>query len=202
MTDHINEPDNTRHRAIDDQIDAALAKYAAIEPRAGLEDRIFANLRAQERPSAGIVWWRWAGAVVAAAVMVITLLVWKWEMPGRERIVRQPSTSHEERQPQVSIKAAPKESQRQTVRMAARHVRKGGSHPQVVVAAEPKLVQFPSPQPLSEQERILVSYVAANPERAVLLARLRTEELQQEQTEDMKALPTGDRGIDSEPNRD
>ena len=201
MTDHVHEPDNIRHRAIDDQIDAALATYAAIEPRPGLEERILANLRAQEGPSVGIVWWRRAG-VLAAALVVITWLVWKRETPERGRIVRQPSISHEERQPQVSINALPKKSQRQTVRMAARHVPKGGSHPQVVVAAEPKLVQVPSPQPLSEQERILVGYVAANPERAVLLARLRTEALRQEQAEEMKGLPTDDREIDSKRNSD
>lgn len=199
MTDHINDSDNTRHRAIDDQIDAALAKYAAIEPRAGVEERILANLRAQERPSAGIVWWRWAGVLTAVAI-VTALLVWKREMPGRAQIVRQPSIFHQEKRPEVAITATPKRSQRPTGQIAARHMRKGGSHQRVVVAAEPKLVQFPSPQPLSEQERILVSYVAADPERAVLLARLRTEALRQEELEGVKALPTGDRGIDSERN--
>ena len=41
----------------------------------------------------------------------------------------------------------------------------------MVAAGSPKLDQFPSPQPLSEQEKILTNYVAQYPEHAVLIAR-------------------------------
>jgi hypothetical protein len=64
------------------------------------------------------------------------------------------------------------------------------SSPKVEIAAAPRLDQFPSPQPLSEQEKILASYVEKYPERSVLLARARTEALRQDQLEEMKALPS------------
>jgi hypothetical protein len=57
--------------------------------------------------------------------------------------------------------------------------------PQPVVAASaPKLDQFPSPQPLSEQEKILASYVAEYPEHAVLVAQARAEALLRDQEEE------------------
>jgi hypothetical protein len=52
-----------------------------------------------------------------------------------------------------------------------------------VPKALPKLDQFPSPQPLSEQEKLLASYVAVYPKQAALLAKLRTEELERERIE-------------------
>jgi hypothetical protein len=66
------------------------------------------------------------------------------------------------------------------------------------MAGNPKLDQFPSPRPLSEQEKLLQSYVAEYPERAVLIARARTEALRQDQLEEMKGFPSGDRGTDSD----
>jgi hypothetical protein len=57
-------------------------------------------------------------------------------------------------------------------------------------AAEPKLDVFPSPLPLSEQEKMLASYVAEYPKEAALIARLRTEALQREFEEEMRAEET------------
>jgi len=70
-----------------------------------------------------------------------------------------------------------------------------------VVAATPRLDRFPSPEPLSEQERLLRNYVAQYPEQAVRLARLRSEALRQDQLEEMNAFP-GDRAPDSEERTD
>jgi hypothetical protein len=200
MTEQHNKFDVGKRDPLDERIDAVLSRFVVVEPRAGLEERVLANLRARQKTSTGMAWWHWAG-VAAALAIATTLLVWRLEKPGRERIVRQPSTSHQERQPEVSVDAPPTTSQ-PTVRAASGHVPKRGSHRQVVVAFGPKLDQFPSPQPLSEQEKILLSYVAAYPERAVLLARLRTEELRQERVEEMEPVPVGDRGRDSERNSD
>jgi hypothetical protein len=66
------------------------------------------------------------------------------------------------------------------------------------MAGNPKLEQFPAPQPLSEQEKLLQAYVAKYPEQAGLVARARTEELRQEQLEEINGFPAGDRDMDSE----
>jgi hypothetical protein len=55
---------------------------------------------------------------------------------------------------------------------------------QPTVAAGPKLEQFPSPQPMSEQEKILASYVAQYPEHAALIAEARSEALKKDRREE------------------
>ena len=39
---------NRKQDEFDRMLDAALAKYAAVEPRTGLEERVLANLRAEQ----------------------------------------------------------------------------------------------------------------------------------------------------------
>jgi hypothetical protein len=64
--------------------------------------------------------------------------------------------------------------------------RRGMHRPQSEAVADyPKLDQFPSPRPLSEQEKILESYVTNYPEHAALIARARAEELRRDAAEEM-----------------
>jgi len=49
-----------------------------------------------------------------------------------------------------------------------------------IAVAGPKLDVFPSPLPLSEQEKILASYVAQDPWRAALVAEARMDDLRHE----------------------
>jgi hypothetical protein len=72
----------------------------------------------------------------------------------------------------------------------------------IAIAPHPKLGQFPSPQPLSEQEKILQNYVAKYPEQAVLVARARSEELRRDQLEEMQTFPASDPTTDSEERND
>jgi hypothetical protein len=57
-----------------------------------------------------------------------------------------------------------------------------------IAAAGPKLDSFPSPLPLSEQEIILASYVAEDPEQAALVAEARMDALRQ-QDEERRLIP-------------
>src|SRR5271163_2932709 len=59
--------------ALDRELDAALAKYAAVEPRLGLEDRILAHVRAERERVRDRSWWRWS--VVPAAVAAVAVIV-------------------------------------------------------------------------------------------------------------------------------
>jgi hypothetical protein len=52
-----------------------------------------------------------------------------------------------------------------------------------VVASAPRLEQFPSPEPLSEQEEFLARYVEQFPHEAVLVARAQTQLMKQEMIE-------------------
>jgi hypothetical protein len=63
-----------------------------------------------------------------------------------------------------------------------------------VAEANPKLDVFPSPRPLSEQERILESYVNQFRQEAVLIARARSELEIRDQQEEMRDADEGQNG--------
>ena len=201
MTDDTHKFDLTKGEPWDDQIDAALAKYAAVEPRAGLEERVLAHLRAQRKSSTSMAWWPRAG-VAAAAILIATLLLWKLERPREERIVRHQPGLQQREQPQVAVHPVLPKSEQRAVRVSVRRSRRHlaretpvrSSEPTVtrrhepvrlaatrvaqprnVVAANPKLDQFPSPQPLSEEEIALTHYVRNFPKEAQLVAQAQEE---------------------------
>src|SRR5579863_3792234 len=63
---------------LDPVLDAALAKYAAVEPRVGLEDRVLAHLQAERARPPVRAWWHRSLAGAAAVVVVIALaLAWR-----------------------------------------------------------------------------------------------------------------------------
>src|ERR1700757_4524333 len=63
---------NRNQDELDRALDAALAKYVA-EPRAGLEERVLANLRAETARGAERAWWRWGVLAFVAAALLFAL---------------------------------------------------------------------------------------------------------------------------------
>lgn len=169
----INDFENTK-TPLDDQLDAALAKYAAVEPRPGLEERILAKLNSRERTLSRVPWWRWAGAL-AAALLVVILVLWRGENHNPQRIVSRPVGSQEQIPLQVVTDKAPVIQARPSAPAMVKRERKRTSTQPVVAAAGPKLDQFPSPQPLSEEELALVRYVHSFPKEATLIAQRQEE---------------------------
>jgi hypothetical protein len=171
---------------LDRVLDAALAKYAAVEPRTGLEERVLANLRSVKATGAHGAWWRWslAAVAVAAILLVAITLAWRSHTPSRPAIANHPtSTEHRSAGPEKDVahhdtNVIPRRP-RQTRRTHAL-----GSAP--VVAAVPKLDQFPSPHPLSEQEKILATYVAQFHDEAVLIARARKEAMERDRQKELR----------------
>jgi len=194
-----NAPDVERNR-LAREIDAALARYSAVEPRAGLEERVLANLRAEQVRGPNHAWWRWSVAVALAAVVVAAMVVgWRSAKPPRPVMVNHPSTpapGANELRTNVAANGGVKQlrpsrqaSQRPTTRRRPQIA--------VVAAVTPKLDQFPSPQPLSEQEQILATYVAQFHRQAALIARVANEELQRDRAEliDKPQGPGGQSGF-------
>lgn len=178
----INKFDNTGQPPLDDQLEAALAKYAAVEPRTGLEERILANLKSRPSSSTRVAWWRWA-AVVAAALIVTSLVLWV-EKHNAQQIVRRPTTSSEQASHQTIAQSAPPNSTRRVNPVKVRRTAKR-SFTQPLATAELKLDRFPSPRPLSEEELALVRYVQSFPREATLIAQAQEEfELQMQKEMD------------------
>jgi hypothetical protein len=129
---------------LDRMLDAALAEYANVEPPTGMERRILARVR-ESGAGRRMVWWRWAAAIPALAC-VIAVLVYR-EQPAIEP-------------PRLALSVPP-------APVLARPVAKPVLRPRPVPL--PKLEVFPTPSPLSAEERALAMLVAQFPEKAVEL---------------------------------
>ncbi len=182
----------SRGDELDRVLDAALAKYAAVEPRTGLEERVLANLRSAA-PLANGAWWRWSLATALAAVLLIVItLAWRSRAPSHPEIANHPtSTEHSGAGSEKNVAHHANATPRP--RLTHRTHALGSA---TVVAAVPKLDQFPSPHPLSEQEQILAAYVAQFHDEAVLVARARKEA--SERDRERESREAGSDGSDSQ----
>ena len=168
--------EDKKRTPLDDQLDAALAKYAAAEPRAGLEARILANLRAQQSVPSRMLSWRWA-VTLTTALLIMTVLIWRAERHRLPNVVRQANPEHQTQPPVAKNTQAENDSSR-TVSISS--VRRKRHTQRTRAEAPPKLDQFPSPRPLTEQEKLLAEYVNQFQEEAVVVARARAEVLRQD----------------------
>jgi hypothetical protein len=169
MTDH----DQEKH--LDELLDSALSAYSSAEPRPGLETRILAQVReaAGTTGSPSRNWrWLWAGAVAVAAVLLIAVWIgWHTQSPApTNNVVR---TNKPPAQPAPRFES----SAPVTASNPANHRRRerGVHSPQTVAIAVPRQPVFPEPTPLSEQEKLLLSYYAQTP-RQELIAQSHPDE--------------------------
>jgi hypothetical protein len=204
MTDqnHSNDyrPEGATRRvpetdALDRELDAALARYAAVEPRAGLEDRVLAHLQAERELSSAHAAWGWpqVTALAAAVVIVVAVSVWMFRKPT-QAVRHLPATQQSTQVGEDSGTATGKPPAPVATRKTSGH---GPHRVRRVATAVPKLEVFPSPQPLSEQEQLLANYIAEYPEHALLVARALADPLRPDQLKEMPPFPSGDVATDS-----
>lgn len=167
--------------AIDRALDAALAKYSGIEPRAGLEERVLAHLHAEPLSPTRPAWLQWglAGSVVAIvimAVLIMAVLTWRLSRASHSVVanhppvtIQRPSTPETKTAPHAAEVSAAKRTLPRVpaARRAAPAAR--------MLAKYPKLDQFPSAQPLSAEEIALARYVKNFPKEAQLVAQAQKE---------------------------
>jgi hypothetical protein len=181
------------HDGLGRELDGALAKYTDVEPRAGLENRVLANLRAERERLPNHGWWRWSVAGALATVVIVSLvLAWKSGKPSQPVVANHASpTAQPTKNPatQVASNSSANEihprSSTATTRGDARHPRSTA-----LAAADPKLDHFPSPRPLSKEEQLLVRYVQDFPQEAVMIAKAQAES--EKEMEELSGLePSG-----------
>jgi hypothetical protein len=164
--------------ALDSLLNRALAKYSAAEPRPGLEERILAGLRTAPKDSATPAWRRWFLVPAAATVVIAIALWWQFALPSHTPTANLPPVT-QSNAPALNVPVSKVEQQDahvETLRRTAQSVvpkthRKGTAYS----VTHPKLEQFPSPQPLSEQELALAKYASAYPQEAALIATAQVE---------------------------
>jgi hypothetical protein len=201
----------------DRELDAALATYAAVEPRTGVEQRVLANLRAERQRLAARGWRRWpalAALAVAASIAVVSAsLLTKSKVfnpattsdVGSREGVANDSRPEVAAQGKVGKPALEGGSLHERVQPTGYAKGAGANHlaahesPQAEAAAEaaPKLERFPAPEPLSEQEKLLVRFVEDNPQEAALVAEARAEQLRRED-EEMEEFGAGAEQVQQE----
>jgi hypothetical protein len=170
---------NEREKLIDRWLDEALKQCGSVEPRWGLEDRVLATLRTESERIPSPIWSSRPAWIMLATVVVAALLIFTWRTRAmRETVVTPPQ--HKLPVPVGTTSPATDI----TARTSSPHHRlpsPATDHISAKNEALPRLDQFPSPQPLSEQEQMLARYVQQFPRQAVLMARAQTTLFQQEE---------------------
>ena len=137
-----------RDDELDKLLDGALSAYSGEEPRPGLEVRVMNRVRG-ERHVHRFAWLTWAIAIpLLVCVLAITLLL----------RTKRDSTPRVPRAAPVIAKIIPAPPVRRTVIPAS--VYKSGRKR---VPLLPRREQFPTPTPLTDEERALLAVVAGAP---------------------------------------
>jgi hypothetical protein len=162
----------------DDWLDKALRQYGNAEPRIGLENRIFANMALRGKHARFRYSYAWvlAGATAGAFLIGLWLGIWHRPLGAPQKVTGQQTAGN------VATQAGPKiiPAARREKRVAQLPSRKKGHGVGAVeLAGAPRLEQFPSPRPLSQQEVLLARYARQFPTEAVLIAQ-RQDKFQQE----------------------
>ena len=163
--------DDRRDQFVDELLEASLKQYRGEEPRPGLEMRILAGVRSRERAARlrGLAWAVAACAGISAAVILAL------HFPPTRYRQPSPSTSGAQRAALQAGKTSPMPGSANSRIWSPRLVqgqeprtpkppcgpKPSGGGPGVRATRPARPEQFPTPMPLTEQERLLLAYVAS-----------------------------------------
>lgn len=150
------ELDNKK-RLADKWLDSALKHYDT-EPEAGLEDRLLRKLRAVPRQRAPWQFWS-AWATVAALALAIAVVFVHYQHSGLNNL------NVDDVSRRIAVRAQPAPP---PIIVSTKKPEKKIHRPSRAVAQRQWPSQFPTPQPMSEQERMFVSYAEHFPTEAML----------------------------------
>ena len=148
---HDDKPD----QFVDELLEASLKQYRAEEPRAGLEMRVLAGVRSRQ----GAVRRRrlvWALAACAGTLAAIVLALHSARAPRREPVI---SSSAPRQTAKTAASPGSADSRLWSPRLVQGPKEKPRT-PKPGVRATKRPEQFPSPLPLTDQEKLLLTYFA------------------------------------------
>jgi hypothetical protein len=159
---------NAKDNQLDALLDSMLAEYSAVEPRPGLENRILTNIR-EATGKEKSPWWRWrwiwAGAAAAAVALIIAVMLLsspgsrKQPVPVAQGNSAQENSGTERGTTPHVANAAPERAAVPSHPTAVAHA----PRMQTVARKEVRREVFPTPEPLSKEERMLLSYLSRTP---------------------------------------
>jgi len=173
------DQEKDKQMQMDQMLDSLLAGYSSAEPRPGLETRIMATLREGESREASRGWWNfkwvWAGAALAAVIVGGVLI------GGKRHVAPPPNTVVHTTQPAVQQPVVQEPRLQQpnvqssvpaavgAERVIHRHkTLPRGPQQDATLALSQRPAVFPTPAPLSEQERLLLQYYSRTPREEVI----------------------------------
>ena len=175
-------PDNDKEKQTDRLLDSMLSQYSAVEPRPGLETRVLAQIAESRERRPGRLRWLVAGTGIAASAIavVVVMLVLRVEQRHSPTLPQADSIqAQQQRRNSAAGQVAP------TIRTARRRVavrhavtaqkaeKKNRQFQSLAVSQRPAI--FPTPAPLTEQERLMFSYVENTP-RGEVVAQVRNDD--------------------------
>jgi hypothetical protein len=146
---------------LDKILDRALASYSQEEPRPGLSGRVSNRIGSAE--ARRFVWLRWVMAIPAIASFLL-LVFWIFDSSKPSRSTFRASTEI-----RGHAAAFPSRDREGAVNIPQKHhARVSGSRPSVKPKrlGLPKPEQFPTPTPLTAEERVLLAFVSRSPKQA------------------------------------
>ena len=160
--------DQEKDKRVDEMLDSLLANYSSAEPRPGLETRILANLRDAEENKSPAGWWNfkwlWAGMVTAAIIVAALLISGRHRVEPPTHVIVKTSPAV----PQPEIQPHAPAVRNETVRIRPRKSLAPTRPQNAALALNERPAVFPTPTPLSEQEKLLLSYLAGTPREEVI----------------------------------
>ncbi|SRR5258708_6681590 len=151
------EQNNDQH--LDEMLDSLLASYSNAEPRQGMETRILASVSAQQRSRRLLFTWLWAGAGVAAAIVIaMAILLNRSTALPKPPVLAGPSPAPKINSTPAVSSVPPRVSSKTPVPRA----------PEQKAEADVRQAVFPTPVPVSDQERLMLQYLRATPRDEVI----------------------------------
>jgi len=143
---------------IDTLIDEALGTYADAD--SGIEQRVMARIAARQTSAPRFRWMVWAGALTAAACLLILMLLMHRRTP-RSPVANAFNTAPMQEPPKAEARFEPRTVRRRNG--LPHHARAEVAVGKFVAERLPKRDVFPTPRPLSPAEQVLVDFAARAP---------------------------------------
>lgn len=155
---------------IDDFVDQALSEFSNVSPRAGLEERILANLRQPESQRRWI--WAWM-AVPALGLILLFALLWK-PAPQKVDVAKgaRPRVTAQTEPPQVLQSKPPSVTRSREVQHERSRPIRSAPKPR---DPQPRLATFPSQDGNDELIRLALRFAQTHPEVAGQVAKEQEE---------------------------